>query len=67
MSNPWPEPPNYYDTPPKGSKVMLQTPGFPVIYQEPSVSQVGACSHANPYHAFCSLGVACCNRFVPFG
>lgn len=42
MSNPWPEPPNYYDTPTKGYKVMLQTPGFPVIYQEPSVSQVGA-------------------------
>ena len=41
MSTPWPEPPNYYDTPSKGYKVMLQTPGFPVIYPEPSVSQVG--------------------------
>ena len=41
MSNPWPEPPDYYDTPSKSYKVMLQTPGFPVIYPEPSVSQVG--------------------------
>ena len=40
MSNPWPAPPDYYDTPSKGYKVILQTPGFPVIYPEPSVSQV---------------------------
>jgi hypothetical protein len=46
MSTPWPEPPNYYDTPSKGYKVMLQKPGYPVIYPDPSVSQVGECQHA---------------------
>ncbi len=41
MATAWPEPPDYYDAPSKGYKVMLQQPGFPVIYQEPSVTQVG--------------------------
>ncbi len=36
----WPTPPDYYDTPSKSHKVILQTPLYPVINSEPSVSQV---------------------------
>ncbi|GAX75283.1 hypothetical protein CEUSTIGMA_g2728.t1 [Chlamydomonas eustigma] len=48
MSNPWPDPPNYYETPSKSYKVMLQQPGFPVIYPEPTITQV--VSNFRPSH-----------------
>lgn len=37
----WPNPPNYYEQPNQGYKVILQQPTYPIIYPEPTVSQVG--------------------------
>lgn len=36
----WPEPPQYYEAPKVGYKVILQQPQFPVIYPDPTISQV---------------------------
>mmetsp|Transcript_13724 Transcript_13724/g.29499 ORF Transcript_13724/g.29499 Transcript_13724/m.29499 type:complete len:122 (+) Transcript_13724:90-455(+) len=36
----WPEPPNYYEHPKAPFKVILQQPDYPVVFAEPSVSQV---------------------------
>jgi hypothetical protein len=38
----WPEPPQYYEVPKVGYKVILQQPNFPVIYPDPNISEVGA-------------------------
>ncbi|MEW5303848.1 MAG: hypothetical protein WDW38_000098 [Sanguina aurantia] len=35
----WPEPPNYFDVPKTGYKVILEKPTFPVIYPEPTINQ----------------------------
>jgi hypothetical protein len=35
----WPEPPNYYEAPKVGTKVLLQNPAYPVIYPEPTFGQ----------------------------
>uniref|UniRef100_A0A7R9V4R5 NADH-ubiquinone oxidoreductase 21kDa subunit N-terminal domain-containing protein n=1 Tax=Chlamydomonas euryale TaxID=1486919 RepID=A0A7R9V4R5_9CHLO len=40
MPGEWPDPPNYYDAPNRSHKVILQTPQYPVIFPEPTVSQV---------------------------
>ncbi|GIL62312.1 hypothetical protein Vafri_16592 [Volvox africanus] len=34
----WPEPPNYYEAPKHGFKVTLETPQYPIINPEPSIS-----------------------------
>mmetsp|Transcript_12456 Transcript_12456/g.30607 ORF Transcript_12456/g.30607 Transcript_12456/m.30607 type:complete len:122 (+) Transcript_12456:44-409(+) len=36
----WPEVPNYYEAPKQGYKVILQQPQYPVVFPEPSVTQV---------------------------
>ncbi len=37
----WPEPPNYYEIPSGVYKVILQQPAYPIIYPDPSFSQIG--------------------------
>eukprot|EP00983_Pelagomonas_calceolata_P126993 1161355-Pelagomonas_calceolata.AAC.8 len=39
----WPEPPNYFNPPQHGYKVVLQQPQHPVVHADPSFMQVGEC------------------------
>lgn len=42
----WPEPPNYYEAPKHGFKVVLETPNYPVINPEPNITEASACTAA---------------------